>query len=113
MALETEARRQRAAFVLGGLGLLVLAAILGRAYSGWTVSRYAPAAAAVTRIDVNRAERTELERLPGIGPTLAGRIVDERAARGPFAGFADLSARVGGIGAALEQGLDGLVLFGR
>jgi competence protein ComEA len=45
-------------------------------------------------IDINRASPEELARLPGIGPTLAKRIVEGR----PFASVADLR-RVKGIGA--------------
>jgi competence protein ComEA len=48
------------------------------------------------RIDVNRASREELQRLPGIGPKLAERIVEERARR-PFRSVDDLD-RVPGIG---------------
>ena len=39
---------------------------------------------AVQRLDLNRAERWELEALPGIGPVLAERIVAWRSANGPF-----------------------------
>jgi competence protein ComEA len=45
-------------------------------------------------IDLNRATPEELARLPGIGPTLAKRIVEGR----PFASVAELR-RVKGIGA--------------
>jgi competence protein ComEA len=47
-------------------------------------------------IDVNQANPAELQRLPGIGPTLAQRILEERA-RAPFAAVDDLR-RVKGIG---------------
>ncbi len=40
--------------------------------------------AARPRISINRATREELERLPGVGPALAGRIVEHRARFGPF-----------------------------
>jgi competence protein ComEA len=53
-------------------------------------------------IDLNTAEASELERLPGIGPTLAQRIVEAREKK-PFAKIEDLR-RVSGIGAKrLEQ----------
>ncbi|MCI0463136.1 MAG: helix-hairpin-helix domain-containing protein [Gemmataceae bacterium] len=47
-------------------------------------------------IDVNRAPLAELQRLPGIGPKMSQRIVDERAKR-LFATVAELR-RVSGIG---------------
>jgi len=36
------------------------------------------------RIDVNTASVEELQRLPGVGPTLASRIVEHRRKHGPF-----------------------------
>lgn len=36
------------------------------------------------KIDINTAERAELERLPDIGPVMAQRIVEYRTANGPF-----------------------------
>jgi competence protein ComEA len=53
--------------------------------------------AASTPIDINAAGAQELEALPGIGPVLARRIVEDREAHGPFAGLRDL-LRVSGIG---------------
>lgn len=35
-------------------------------------------------VNINRATREELERLPGVGPALAGRIVDHRERHGAF-----------------------------
>lgn len=51
-------------------------------------------------IDINRANATELQELPGVGPVLADRIVAEREASGPFAEVDDLD-RVSGIGPAV------------
>ena len=49
------------------------------------------------RIDVDRASAQELQRLPGVGPGLARRIVEERNRGGPFGDTAALR-RVDGIG---------------
>jgi competence ComEA-like helix-hairpin-helix protein len=62
------------------------------------------------RIDVNRADAESLQALPGIGPALAARIVEERRSR-PFASVSDLT-RVRGIGAATVRRLQGLVKAG-
>ena len=62
-------------------------------------------------VDVNQAGETELDRLPGIGPVLAGRIVAEREARGPFSGYQDLQ-RVRGIGPKTVERLLGLACAG-
>ncbi|HVE78909.1 MAG TPA: helix-hairpin-helix domain-containing protein [Gemmatimonadaceae bacterium] len=61
-------------------------------------------------LDVDRATPAELERLPGVGPALAARIVADRDARGAF-GSADALARVAGIGPALARRLAPLVTF--
>jgi len=54
-------------------------------------------------VDINSADWPELLQLPGIGPTLAQRIVESRGTRGPFANHDDLR-RVRGIGPkTLEQ----------
>lgn len=62
-----------------------------------------PAAAAA--VDVNRASAAELEALPGIGPALAGRVVAEREAHGPFRSPRELE-RVPGIGPKLRARLE-------
>jgi competence ComEA-like helix-hairpin-helix protein len=59
-------------------------------------------------LNVNQATAVELERLPGIGPSLARRIVADREARGPFATVQALD-RVAGIGPALVGRLGTLV----
>ncbi|HSQ59233.1 MAG TPA: helix-hairpin-helix domain-containing protein [Acidobacteriota bacterium] len=56
-----------------------------------------PLAPAFGALDPDRASAADWERLPGIGPALAARIVADRAARGPFGGPEGL-ARVKGIG---------------
>jgi competence protein ComEA len=49
--------------------------------------------------DLNRADRAQLEQVPGIGPGLAKRIDDHRRAKGPFRSVEELR-QVRGIGAA-------------
>jgi competence protein ComEA len=70
-----------------------------------------PPSSGQDRIDVNRADEAALERLPGIGPALARRIVEARAER-PFRSVEDL-ARVRGIGPATLARLGDLVTVGR
>ncbi len=50
-----------------------------------------------TPVDINHADVTALQTLPGIGPTLAGRIVTYREAHGPFQEV-DALMEVEGIG---------------
>ena len=49
------------------------------------------------QVDVNAADWPELAQLPGLGETLARRIVASRQTSGPFRSYADLD-RVKGIG---------------
>jgi competence protein ComEA len=48
-------------------------------------------------LDVNTATEAELTQLPGVGPSLARRIVEYREANGPFQTIDDLQ-NVSGIG---------------
>jgi competence protein ComEA len=57
-----------------------------------------------TPLDVNLASAAELERLPGVGPALAARIVDVRQRDGPFGSVDDLR-RVRGVGGATLERL--------
>ncbi|MEE9295240.1 MAG: helix-hairpin-helix domain-containing protein [Phycisphaerae bacterium] len=56
------------------------------------------------RIDVNSAEEAQLDLLPGIGPRLAARIVEERRTEGSFASLDELM-RVPGLGPRLVERL--------
>ena len=49
-------------------------------------------------VDVNAAQWPEIAQIPDVGETLARRIVDVRAAGGPYHDLADLRRRVKGIG---------------
>lgn len=56
------------------------------------------------RIEINRAAQEELCDLPGIGPALAGRIIEYREANGPFASPEELFL-VSGIGEKVLEGI--------
>ncbi|MFL5538234.1 MAG: ComEA family DNA-binding protein [Longimicrobiaceae bacterium] len=59
-------------------------------------------------VDLNRASAEELQRLPGIGPALAARIVAWRTAHGPFRSPGEL-VQVPGIGSKTATRLQPLV----
>lgn len=60
-------------------------------------------------VDVNRAPPAELEILPGVGPSTAQAIVDDRERNGPFATVDELE-RVPGIGPAKLAAIRDLVI---
>ena len=62
-------------------------------------------------VRINEAGLDELQRLDGIGPGLAGRIVDERRRGGPFADLDQLIRRVRGIGPATASAFGDKVVF--
>jgi len=66
--------------------------------------------APVGKIDPNRATAGELERLPSIGPSLAGRIVADRKSRGAFAAPEAL-LRVPGIGPKILDRIRAYLIF--
>ena len=68
-----------------------------RAHAGLLVLVLACATGAWAEVDVNRANRAQLEQLRGIGPPLADAILAEREARGAFKDWAELITRVRGI----------------
>jgi competence ComEA-like helix-hairpin-helix protein len=103
-----------------GIGPAALAAIAphvtlpaaagGRAALGGPVQNDAPRGSAAGSpraspaspagaVDLNAASAAELEALPGIGPSLAGRIVAWRAAHGRFRSVDELE-QVAGVGPA-------------
>jgi competence protein ComEA len=59
-------------------------------------------------LSLNRASQAELEQLPGVGPTLAGRMLDWRTANGGFKKKEDLM-KVSGIGQKLFASMKDLV----
>ena len=62
------------------------------------------------RVHLNTATATDLERIDGVGPVLAARIVEHREANGPFTVVEDL-LDVSGIGEAkLAAMRDGVIV---
>jgi competence protein ComEA len=69
----------------------------------------APGSAKASQLlSLNRASQAELEQLPGVGPTLAGRMLDWRTANGGFKKKEDLM-KVSGIGPKLFASMKDLV----
>jgi len=61
-------------------------------------------------IDLDRADVSEITRLPRVGPTLAQRIVAWRSEHGPFGSLARLDS-VSGVGPALLKAIQPFVSF--
>jgi competence protein ComEA len=62
------------------------------------------------RIDLDRADASDLARLPRIGPALAARIVTDRKQRGPFGSLEEFG-RVPGVGPGLSEAIRPHSLF--
>ncbi|OYY61964.1 MAG: hypothetical protein B7Y51_09305 [Burkholderiales bacterium 28-67-8] len=64
-------------------------------------------------VDINKASQAELETIKGIGPSMSGRMLDERK-KGAFKDWPDMVTRVKGIGQgnAGKFAADGLTVNG-
>ena len=60
------------------------------------------------KVNINTADSAALESLPGIGPSLAQRIIDHRQINGPFERIEDVM-EVSGIGEATFEGIQDLI----
>ena len=83
------------------LALLVLACLALPSVAAGSPEA-ADSTASTGQVDINTAGIEELQSLPGIGPSLAQRIVDHRREHGPFRRVEDL-LEIKGIG---ERSLD-------
>jgi competence protein ComEA len=81
-------------------GEQIIVTALGADGSSYSKSRGGGGASGAVKININRANAQQLDALPGIGPTLAARIVDYRNANGGFDTVTDLG-QVAGIGVKL------------
>ena len=70
-----------------------------------------PAAVAAEPVDLNTADLAALTSLPGIGETLAQRILDYREAHGPFRSAEEL-LEVSGIGEKRLEAIWDLICVG-
>lgn len=72
------------------------------------------AATAFAAVDVNKATQAELESIKGVGPAIAGKILDERK-KSPFKDWADMVDRVKGVGDgnAAKFSTEGLTVNGQ
>jgi len=68
----------------------------------------APASSNAELININTASATELDTLPGIGPTTAQKIIDYRQQHGPFVNTQDI-INVSGIGPGTYENLKNLI----
>jgi len=71
----------------------------------------APAAGQETALNINTASAADLDGLPGIGQSIAQRIVEYRTANGPFQSVEDLQ-KVKGVGPALFAKIASLITVG-
>lgn len=90
------------------LGAVVLAAGMGAVALSTLHGRESAQAGVVRvprhRVDLSTAQASELAMLPEVGPSLAARIVADRARNGGFPTLADLS-RVRGVGPSTLEAL--------
>ena len=87
------------------LGLLILIVFCARWAGRWEeLLPLRPVASEAYRVDLNTCSREELEMLPGIGETIAGRILAYREAEGGFSQAEEL-LQIPGIGEKTFEGI--------
>jgi comEA protein len=91
-----------------GLALGLATALLILSLSG----AYAQTNASKAKININTANRAELESLPRIGPAVAQRIVDFRTKNGNFKKIEDIM-KVSGISEKIFAQIKDLITVGQ
>lgn len=91
-----------------GIGQAKLAQVLPHITAMNTGSRVTQQSSSAGLIDINRASQKELERLPGVGPVTAKRIIEYRQTHGKFTKAEDLT-NIRGISRAKLENIRGLI----
>ena len=117
--MQVISQEQRTLTALGVVMLVGLSAIVCQRYwwssapergaSSIEAAAWDTALARARQVDVNTADAAELERLPGIGPTLAARILSYRTQHGRFQRPEELQD-VSGMGAKTLAAIKELVV---
>jgi len=63
---------------------------------------------AVDKVNINTADKAALSSLPGIGPAIAGRIIEYREKNGPFKNVEEIT-KIKGIGEKTFQKIKDLI----
>ena len=93
-----------------GIGQSKLAQVLPKITASNSGSRVAQPKSSAGLIDINRASAKELERLPGIGPATAKKIVEYRQSHGAFTKLEDLT-NIRGIGSSKLEKMRGQIVI--
>ena len=97
-----DAHSRRAQVVLGAFVALLVVLLALRGYGARLNARPTDHTRAVARTDLNSADVSQLEQVPGIGPKTARAIADHRDAHGPF-GSVENVLDVRGVGPATYE----------
>lgn len=93
-----------------GIGQSKLAQILPHVTVSSSGTRVIQPSSSAGKIDINRAPQSELERLKGVGPATAKRIIDYRNKNGNFASLEDL-LNVRGISRVKLEGMKDQIII--
>ncbi|MBN9522549.1 ComEA family DNA-binding protein [bacterium] len=100
--------RRAAQLALAAFAAVLLGLLAVRGYGTRLAARPTEPVSPAASVDLNRADRAELEQLPGVGPKLAAAIDTHRRDRGGFRSVDDLRS-VPGVGPVMVDRLRPLV----